>query len=328
MNILITGASGFVGSALVNHLVNHTFFSIRAMVRNDSFLFPSAVQTFPVGDLASDRNLSVPLEGVDVVIHTAARVHVQPDNATDPLAEFRRVNVAGTLNLARQAKVAGVQRFIYISSIKVNGEATVLDSPFTEDDLPAPADPYAVSKFEAEVGLRLFAQESGLEVVIIRPPLVYGPGVKANFQTMLGWLKWGIPLPLGAIYNKRSLVALGNIVDLLMTCIDHPAAANQTFLAGDGEDLSTTELLQRTAKAMGKTARLIPVPVKLLEFVAGLLGRQAIAQRLCGSLHVDISKAQNVLNWTPPISVDEGLHRAVGCDSGSLFSQRTRADKN
>jgi UDP-glucose 4-epimerase len=233
------------------------------------------------------------------------------DKAADPLTEFRKVNVEGTLNLARQAAEAGVRRFIYISSIKVNGEQTFLGQLFTEDDLPAPLDPYSISKYEAEEGLRKLAQQTGMEIVIIRPPLVYGPGVKANFLAMMRWLRKGVPLPLGAIHNQRSFVALDNLVDLIVTCIDHPAAANQTFLVSDGEDLSITGLLRRMGLALGRPARLIPVPVFLLTAGAALVGRRDMAQRLCGSLQVDISKAQTLLGWKPPISVDEGLHRTA-----------------
>ncbi len=204
------------------------------------------------------------LESVNVVIHLAARVHVMKDTAADALAEFRKVNVEGTLNLARQAVEAGVQRFIFISSIKVNGEGTVLGRPYRSDDQPEPVDPYGISKCEAEAALRQLAREAAIELVIIRPPLVYGPGVKANFRAMMSWLYKGIPLPLGAIHNQRSLVALDNLIDLIITCVDHPAAANQIFLAGDGEDLSTTDLLRRMAAAMGKKSWLVPVPSLLV----------------------------------------------------------------
>jgi len=264
-----------------------------------------------VGDLAACADWSGALGDVSVVVHAAARVHVMDDTVINPLAEFRRVNVDGTLNLARQAAASGIRRFIFISSIKVNGESTPLGHPFTTEDTSGPQDPYGISKHEAELGLRQLATETGMEVVIIRPPLVYGPGVKANFQSMMRWLQRGIPLPFGAIHNKRSLVALDNLVDLIITCLDHPAAANQTFLAADGEDLSTTELLRRMGHALGKPARLIPVPASLLEAGAALLGRRDMAQRLCGSLQVDISKAKPLLGWSPPISVDEGLRRAA-----------------
>jgi len=264
-----------------------------------------------VGAIDGETNWTDALRGVDVVIHLAARVHIMRDKATDPLTEFRAVNADGTLNLARQAAKAGVRRFIYLSSIKVNGDQTLPGQPFTEQDVPAPFGPYAISKYEAEEGLRKLAQQTGMGVVIIRSALVYGPGVKANFQSMMRWLKWGVPLPLSSIHNKRSLVALDNLVDLIITCLDHPAAINQTFLAADGEDLSTTELLHRVAHAMGRSARLIPMPASLLEAGAALLGRRDMAQRLCGSLQVDISKAQTLLGWTPPVSVDEGLRRSA-----------------
>ena len=310
-NIFVTGGSGFVGSAVVTRLESHSAFSVRAAIRQVNHSLPVTVDVVHVGGLASDTDWVAALQDINVVVHAAARVHVMQDAATDPLIEFRQVNVEGTLNLARQAVAAGVKRFVFISSIKVNGESMLLEKPCRADDPPVPVDPYGISKMEAERGLRQLAGKTGIEVVIIRPPLVYGPGVKANFRSMMRWLDKGIPLPLGAIHNKRSLVALDNLVDLIVTCIDHPAAANQTFLAGDGEDLSTTELLQRVAKAMGKPARLIPVPVWFLELGATLLGKRAPAQRLCGSLQVDISKAKNMLGWTPSISVDEGLRRAA-----------------
>lgn len=246
-----------------------------------------------------------------VVLHCAARVHVMADKSKNPIEEYRRTNVLGTLNLAQQAAGAGVRRFVFISSIKVNGEATALGRPFFADDIAAPLDPYGISKMEAEQGLRDIATTTGMEVVIIRPPLVYGPGVKANFQSLMRWLARGVPLPLGSINNWRSLVALDNLVDLVTTCISHPAAANQTFLVSDDEDLSTTQLLQRMGQAIGRPARLIPVPPSLLKVGARLVGKPELAQRLCGSLQVDISKTRQLLGWNPPISVDEGLHRAA-----------------
>lgn len=309
--VLITGASGFVGSAVVDRLAVHSEFTPRAAMRRDNHYFSPAVDVVQVGDLGPDTDWTAALQGVSVVVHAAARVHVMNDSFADPLAEFRRVNVEGTLNLARQAVSAGVTRFVLISSIKVNGESTALNKPFTEEDIPVPVDPYGISKYESEEGLRRLATETGLEVVVIRPPLVYGPGVKANFLTMMRWLCRRVPLPLGAIHNKRSLISLDNLVDLIIICIEHRAAANQTLLAGDGVDLSTTELLQRMAKALGNPALLIPVPIKLLELGAALLGKRDIAQRLCCSLQVDITKARTLLRWNPPISVDEGLRRTA-----------------
>ena len=233
------------------------------------------------------------------------------DEATDPLSEFRKVNVDATLNLAAQAANAGVRRFIFVSSVKVNGESTLPGKAFTAHQVPAPSDPYGISKWEAEQKLRFLASETGMEVVVIRPVLVYGPGVKANFLNMMKWLYKGVPLPLGAIHNKRSLVALDNLVDLIVTCIDHPRAGNQTFLVSDGEDLSTTELLQRMSRALGKRPRLLPVPAWMLETAANVLGKRSIAQRLCGSLQVDIEHTRERLGWTPPVSVDAALRKTA-----------------
>lgn len=309
--VLVSGATGFVGRALCSELLQREY-GIRAVARYFSRPVDGHYELVNISSIEATTDWSSALHGIDAVVHLAARVHVMCDTATSPLTEFRRVNVEGTLQLARQAAVAGVRRFVYLSSIKVNGESTRLGQTFTFEDILAPQDPYGISKYEAEVGLRQLAKETDLEVVIIRPPLVYGPGVKANFLSMMRWLWCGIPLPLGAIHNKRSLVALDNLVDLIVTCLNHPAAANQTFLVSDGEDLSTTELLRRMGDALGKPTRLIPMPVSWLQFGATMLGCHDMAQRLCESLQVDIAKTREVLGWTPPVSVDEGLRRVAG----------------
>jgi nucleoside-diphosphate-sugar epimerase len=250
------------------------------------------------------------LAGVQTVVHLAARVHVLQESAHDPLEAFRIVNVEGTRKLAMSAMEAGVKRIIFISSIGVDGAETFAH-PYNESSCEAPHSPYALSKWEAEKMLRHMTDDAGMEVVVIRPPLVYGPGAPGNFKAMLQVVAKGIPLPLGAIHNRRSFVALDNLVDLIITCIDHPNAANQNFLVSDGEDLSTTELLQRMAAALGKPARLLPVPLGLLKAGAMLLGKRDIAQRLLGSLQVDISKTKEVLGWLPPVSVDEALKKTA-----------------
>jgi len=308
--ILVTGGSGFVGSALLKQLLNDGC-ELRASARSSLSTELKGVQYHLIRDMTASTDWYTALNGVQAVVHCAARVHVMQDNATDPLQAYREVNVHGTLNLARQAAHTGVRRFVFVSSIKVNGEAIQPGQPFTADDVPAPSDPYGVSKLEAEQGLRDIEAQTGMEVVIVRPPLVYGPGVKANFATMMRWVDLGIPLPLGAIHNARSVVALDNLVDLLMTCLKHPAASGQTFLVSDGEDVSTTELLRRTAQAMGKKAFLLPVPAFVLEWGAAMLGKRDVAQRLCGSLQVDMDKTRRLLGWTPPLTLDQGLKKVV-----------------
>jgi len=251
------------------------------------------------------------LSGVDVVVHMAARVHIMHDDASDPLTEFRKINVEGTLNLAKRAAVAGVKRFVFISSVKVNGEKTTVGKPFSPDDVVTTHDPYGVSKWEAEQALFRLAASTGMEVVIIRPPLVYGPGVKANFRKMIQWVDKGVPLPLGAIDNQRSLVALDNLVDFIVLCTTHPRAAGELFLVSDGEDVSTTELLQKVAKALHKKARLFSMPSSLMRVTARFLGKQALADRLFESLQVDNSKACALLGWKPVVTMDEQLKETV-----------------
>jgi nucleoside-diphosphate-sugar epimerase len=308
--VLVTGASGFVGRRLCAVLANRGW-RVRAAVRDPRTPLPAGVDRVVTGELGPDTDWREALAGVEGIVHLAARVHVMRETAGDPLAEFRRVNVDGTLNLARQAARDGARRFVFVSSIKVNGEETRPGQPFTEDDLPGPLDSYAVSKHEAEQGLWRIAGQTGLGVVVIRPPLLYGPGVKGNFPRLMRLIRSGLPLPLGTVKNRRSLLGLDNLLDFLMLCLAHPAAANQTFLVADGEDLSTPGLVRRLALAMNRPARLLPVPVSWLRLAGRMLDRTEEVARLTGTLQLDIAKARTLLGWEPPLSVDEGLRRTV-----------------
>jgi nucleoside-diphosphate-sugar epimerase len=309
MKALVTGANGFVGLAVLKQLNIMSDLQAVGSVRRTAELICTTI--VEVGDMNLQTDWSLALAGVDAVIHTAARVHIMQDSVADPLTAFRAVNMYATLNLARQAATAGVKRFVFISSVKVNGDSTLVGRAFTEADAPNPQDAYAQSKYEAEQGLCQLSADTGMEMVIIRPPLVYGPGVKANFARLMHAVRRGWPLPLGAVQNLRSLVALDNLVDFIITCLTHPQAANQTFLVSDGQDLSTTELVRGMAHVAKVPARLLPVPVWALRAGALLLGNGDAVQRLCGNLQVDISKAHSLLGWVPPMSVENGLRRAM-----------------
>ena len=307
---MLTGASGFVGSALLRRLQQDDC-NVMVLVRAPTAPLANGISRVCPREIVDTSDFTDRLAGITTVVHLAARVHVMLETVPDPLAAFRAINVEGTLNLARQAAAAGLKRFVFISSVKVNGEATPPCQSFTEVDPASPRDFYGQSKYEAERGLYQLSADTGMEVVIIRPPLVYGPGVKANLASLKTAVERGWPLPLGAVHNQRSLVALDNLVDFIVTCINHPNAANQTFLVSDGQDLSTTELVRGLAQAAGGPVRLLPVPVWALRTVASLLGKGDIVQRLCCNLQVDISKARGVLGWVPPISVEEGLRRTM-----------------
>lgn len=311
MKILVTGATGFVGGALVRRLVSDNSNEIIAAVREPNENLEKIAKCVKVSDLAIDTNWHEALAGVNVVINAAARVHIMRETATDALDEFRKTNVQGTLNLAKQAASAGVRRFIFISSIKANGETTEVEKPFTAADVTAPLDAYGISKMEAERGLHKIAQETGMELVIIRPPLIYGYGVKGNFATLVKLVKLGLPLPFGSLNNKRSLVGIDNLVDLITVCINHENAKNQIFLVSDDEDLSTTQLIRKIGEALGKPAMLIPFPVFVIKLLLQLAGKSEISQRMCSSLQIDISKTKQLLNWKPALNVDVGLRKAV-----------------
>ncbi len=306
--LLLTGATGFVGKALLTELLQNDF-EVIISIRNTPISSSVKIKTIKTGNLLATTDWSPALQNIDIVIHSAARAHIMQDSSSNPLAEFRKTNVDGTLNLARQAEKSGASRFIFISSIKATGQSSSSQSILKPDDAALPTDPYGLSKYEAEQGLLELAKNSKMDVVIIRPPLVYGPNVKGNFLSLLKYIKKGLPLPLGSINNKRSLVALDNLVNFIRHCTTHPKAANEIFFISDGEDVSTTELLMKIAKAFNKKLFLIPIPPIALSFIAKLFGKGAMVDRLLESLQVDNSKAVELINWKPVISMDSQLKK-------------------
>jgi nucleoside-diphosphate-sugar epimerase len=309
MKVLVTGVNGFVGSSLCTELYRQEH-SVVGVARSAGTV-NNDFERVVVSAIESATDWSSLLCNVDAVIHLAARVHVISDSVEDSLMEFRKVNVDGTINLAIQAAEFGVKRFVFISSIKVNGEFTSQGKPFNEKDVENPEGAYAISKFEAEIALIELSKKTGMEVVIVRPPLVYGPGVKANFLMMMSWLNKSVPLPFGNITNKRSLVFIDNLVDLLVKVIDHPKAAGQVFLVSDDEDVSTSKLLQSLSMALGKKALLIKVPMFFLNITLRLIGKSGLSQRLLSSLQLDITKTKKLLDWTPPVRFEEGIKKTA-----------------
>lgn len=308
--VAVTGAGGFVGRRLVARLLADGH-AVRGVVRGPNNRSAIQAEWVSVGTVDGSTDWGDALAGVDVVVHLAARTHAIRERRGGDLADYRPVNVDGTRRLAEAAARSGVHRLVFVSSIKVNGERTS-GRPFLFTDPPAPEDAYGISKWEAEQALWKIASSKGVEAVVVRPPLVYGPEARGNFARVCGAVRRGLVLPLGAVNNRRSLVALDNLVDLLACCVSHPGAAGQTFLVSDGHDLSTPELVRRIAAAMGKEARLISVPPAALRFAGRLTGRTAEVTRLLGSLQVDIAHTRRALDWAPPITVDQGLVTAVG----------------
>ena len=314
-SLLVTGANGFVGKALCSAALEEGFL-VKALTRKPHD-YPAGIENCICEDLSNPLMLTPVLKDVDVVIHLAARVHVMKESLDDALGAYRAINVAATLALAKAAVAAGVKRFVYLSSIKVNGEETLTGKPFTADDQPAPIDPYGVSKMEAENALLELARITGMEIVIIRPPLIYGPGVGANFAAMMQWITRGFPLPLGSIKNQRSLVGIGNLINLILLCTTHLSAPNQIFLVSDDQDVSLPTLLRKMATALNLPIRLVPLPTFLIKLGAGILGKSNVAQRLCGSLQLDITKTKEVLGWSPPYALDQGLSEVANWYSKS-----------
>ena len=309
--ILVTGSTGFIGRPLCRALQEAGFQVRRAVRRADSFeTLKNVIDYCAVGVVGPETDWSEALDGVRAVVHLVARAHVMDEKTGEPLATFRHVNALGTERLARQAAAAGVRRLVFVSSVKVNGEQT-RERPFSETDLPHPQDPYAVSKWETEQALRRIAEDTGLETVVVRPPLVYGPGVKGNFLRLLKAIDRGLPLPLANVDNRRSLVGLSNLVDFLVLCVHHPDAAGEVFVIAHGEDVSTPELIRRLARAIGRPARLWPCPVGLLRLAARAAGKESAIERLCGSLTVDSAKAHTLLSWTSLVPMAEELARVA-----------------
>jgi len=311
-SILITGGNGFIGSGLINTLASIPNFSIKGSVRSKGGTnFPASVETIRNLDVDTDIGWLEALSGVDCVIHCAARYHIKNESSGDLLAICRKVNVDGTMRLARLAAQAGARRFIFISSLKVNGEFSDPGRPFVETDSPQPFYPYGISKLEAENALLQFSASSKMDVVIIRPPPVYGPGVKANFLAMMRFLDYRLPLPLGGIKNLRSYIGLANLVSFVELCIKHPSASNQIFFVSDDDDLSTARLLKMMSSALGRPSLLVPAPKKFLTFLANIVGRQYIPELLFGNFQADISKAKQLLGWKPPESVQKGMKKTA-----------------
>jgi nucleoside-diphosphate-sugar epimerase len=310
MNILVTGANGFLGKKLCETLTQQNH-NVSAVIRSNDTIVKNT--QLIIKQLSKETIWDDVLSCIDVVIHLAGRAHVMKEEASDPYQAYAEINVDATRHLAEQAALNGVKRFIFLSSVKVNGESTK-KSAFTESDQPQPEDDYGKTKYEAEKALSKIAQETEMEVVIIRPPLVYGKGVKANFKNLIKLSQSGLPMPFGAVHNKRSLIYIENLIDFIMVCIDHPQAANQTFLVSDDHDVSTTQLIKSIANASGKKSRLIPIPNNWLTFMFKLLGKPSLSDRLCGNLQVDISKAKTLLSWKPPFSFKDGIARTVQID--------------
>lgn len=310
MRILVTGATGFIGRTLIDHLLKRDEYTVLGTARNvEKCVEIKGLNFFSVGDMSIDKNWLAATQGVDVVIHLAARAHIIDDLAADPLTQFRSVNVAGTLALARQALASGVKRFIFMSSIGVNG-SQISNQPFNEFSLPNPHAHYALSKLEAEEGLRNLLQGTAMEFVFIRPPLVYDGNAPGNFQRLLKLVASGIPLPFSSILNKRSIVALENLIDFVMICIEHPLAANELFLISDGTDVSTSEIIRYIAEGMEHKANLFRCPDIFLRAGATLVGRPSIYTQLCSSLTINSHKAQQLLDWQPTFSTPDGLRKA------------------
>ena len=306
MRILVTGASGFVGRALCAELLRQKH-AVVAAIRKENTEFGVSIETATVCSIEHNTDWSAILRHIDVVVHLAARVHIMSDHATDPLAEFRKVNVAGTFNLAMQAAKAGVKRFIFISSVKVNGEHTEVGIALTEESPVNPQDAYGMSKLEAEQRLLLINQQTGMELVVIRPPLVYGAGVKANFLQLMSLVERSFPLPLARINNQRSMIYVGNLVDVIITCAKHPKAVNQVYLVSDNELVSTPQLVRKLAQALGNKSWVLPLPIFMMKLFAKLFGKSAAFDRLTQSLVIDASKIRKQLDWQPPYTIEQGL---------------------
>ncbi len=307
MKVLVTGASGFIGQAFIKAALEKGW-RVRCALRSPASM-PTSCESVVVGEIGESTDWRAALQGCEAVVHLAARVHVMKDDAADPLAAFRAVNTLGTLRLAQQAAEAGVKRFLFMSTIKVNGEGR--DAPYTEADAPAPEEPYAVSKAEAETALMALAEATPMAVTILRPPLVYGAGVRANFLSLMLAVRRGLPLPLANIHNKRSLIYSGNLVSAMTTGLEREGAKNRIFLVSDGQDVSTPDLIRAIAKAMGRPARLLPVPLILLRCGGLLFGKQKQVSRLLGSLSADPAALSQATGWHPPTSLEQGLSETV-----------------